>query len=109
MDETPDEQRAADNGPLPPDLRFLKGLVTVLTLVMIAGVIAIVALLVIRLNAAPPAPIVIDPGDFALPTGVSVTGIGTVGRRVVIVGDDGIIRVHDADTGEAVETFTLAE
>ena len=35
---------------LPPGLRFLRQLVTVLTVVMIVGVVLIAALLVIRLN-----------------------------------------------------------
>jgi hypothetical protein len=39
---------------LPPDLRFLKRLVTTLTVVMIGGVLTIVALLVIRLQTPPP-------------------------------------------------------
>ncbi|HHX89647.1 MAG TPA: hypothetical protein GX700_07725, partial [Paracoccus sp.] len=38
-------------GPLPPDLRFLKLLVTTLAGVMILGLVTIVALLVIRLTA----------------------------------------------------------
>ena len=44
---------------LPPELRFLKRLVTTLTVVMIGGVLTIVALLVIRLQT--------PPADLALP------------------------------------------
>jgi uncharacterized integral membrane protein len=91
---------------LPASLRFLKGLVTVLTAVMILGVIAIVGLLVIRLNADP-APIVIAPGDFALPQGVSVVGISVIGDQSVIVGDDGVIRVYDSQSRALVQEFRI--
>jgi hypothetical protein len=84
-----------EDGALPANLRFLKTLVTVLTAVMILGVLAIVALLVIRLNAEP-ARVVIDPGAFALPEGVGTVGISVIDGRTVITGDDGVIRVYDS-------------
>jgi hypothetical protein len=51
--------------PEPANLRFLRRLVTVLTAVMIAGVLVIIVLIVIRLSNRPPElPDVIDlPGD----------------------------------------------
>ncbi len=104
MNEAPKDGDGTD---LPRDLRFLKGLVTVLTAVMIGGVIAIVTLLVIRLNADPPAPVMVDPGMFTLPQGVAATGISIVRGRTVIVGDDGVIRVYDSDNRALLEEFDL--
>jgi hypothetical protein len=104
MDEAPED---GDEAQLPRDLRFLKGLVTVLTAVMIGGVIAIVTLLVIRLNADPPAPVVVDPGLFPLPDGVTATGISIVDGRTVIVGGDGVIRVYDSDSRALLDEIDL--
>lgn len=50
---------------LPPGLRFLRQLVTVLTVVMIVGVVLIAALLVIRLNQ----PTLAIPDQIILPAG----------------------------------------
>ena len=50
---------------LPPGLRFLRQLVTVLTVVMIVGVVLIAALLVIRLNQ----PALAIPDQITLPAG----------------------------------------
>jgi uncharacterized integral membrane protein len=74
MGQSPEEDETTA---LPRDLRFLKTLVTVLTVVMIAGVITITALLVIRLNGGA-APVTIAPGDFEIPAGVGVLGISVV-------------------------------
>lgn len=84
-------------GDLPPHLKRLRLLVTILTLTMIAGVITISAVLVIRLNADT-RPVLIAPGDFALPEGVGLVGISVVHGRTVIVGDDGVIRVFDSES-----------
>ncbi len=93
---------------LPANLRFLKGLVTVLTAVMILGVLTIVALLVIRLNAGP-AQLVIDPGAYTLPQGVGAVGISVIEGRTVIVGDDGVIRVYDAPGGAPVQEVVIGD
>lgn len=79
---------------------------TVLTAVMILGVLTIVALLVIRLNA-PPAPVFIAPGDFTLPAGVGVVGLSVIDGHSVIVGDDGVIRVYDSATRRMVQEFRI--
>lgn len=95
-----------DSPVLPANLRFLKGLVTALTAVMILGVITIVALLVIRLNAAP-APVLVSPGDFALPEGVGAVGISVIDGHTVIVGDDRVIRVYDRAGGAVLQEFEI--
>ncbi len=91
--QAPVEDEAAA---LPRDLRFLTTLVTVLTAVMIAGVITITSLLVIRLNGSGGS-VTIAPGDFELPDDVGVLGISVVDGQTVIVGDDGVIRVYDTE------------
>ncbi len=103
MNEAPEDE---DGAALPRDLRFLKGLVTVLTVAMIAGVITIAALLVIRLNAEGAA-VVLDPGMFAVPEDVGVVGISVVDGLTVIVGDDGRIRVYDSESRERIREIEL--
>lgn len=105
MGQAPEEENAAA---LPRDLRFLKTLVTVLTVAMIAGVITITALLVIRLNSAPQ-PLMIAPGDYAPPAGVGIVGFSVIDGRAVVIGDDGVIRVHDRASGAVLQTFDLGE
>ena len=81
---------------------------TVLTVVMIAGVITITGLLVIRLNDSGAGAVrLIAPEAFALPDGVGVLGISVVDGRTVVVGDDGVIRVFDSDGGAEVATFPV--
>lgn len=59
-------------GPMPADLRFLKRLVTALTIVMIAGLVIIIALLVTRLTMVPQtAPTPALPDRIALPPGTA--------------------------------------
>lgn len=96
------EDLSEDNGPLPPNLRFLRVLVTVLTAVMILGVITIVALLVIRLGDTA-RPILVHPEFFAIPEGVNTVGYSIVNGYTVIIGDDGVIRVFASDTRELVD------
>jgi hypothetical protein len=89
--------------PLAPDearrLRWLARLVTVLTAVMIAGVLVIVALLVIRLNR-PPAQVAL-PAEISLPRGaapLAVTAgpgwylVVTRDERLFLFGGDGTLR-----------------
>jgi hypothetical protein len=84
--------------PLPPDLRFLKRLVTVLTVVMIGGVLAIVALLVIRLQT-PPATLSL-PQSITLPDGARALAFtqGAGWYAVVTEGDE--ILIFDRASGE---------
>ncbi|WP_341862306.1 DUF6476 family protein [Gymnodinialimonas sp. 57CJ19] len=97
-----------EDGPLPPNLRFLRMLVTVLTAVMILGVITIVALLVIRLGDNGQ-PILVHPEVFDIPEGVNTLGYSVVDGYTVIVGDDQVIRVFASDTRELVEQLDLAQ
>jgi hypothetical protein len=67
-----------DPATLPPELRFLKWLVTALAGTMIIGLITIVTLFVIRLpKAAAPNPAL--PGTLEMPEGLSAEAV-TMGR-----------------------------
>ena len=87
-------------GPLPPSLRFLKTLVTALTLSMIGGVIAITVLLVTRLpGAGPTLPVL--PDAITLPAGetaMAVTfgkgwiAVVTESEKILILAPDGSLR-----------------
>jgi hypothetical protein len=87
---------------LPPGLRFLKGLVIVLTVTMIVGVITIVALLVTRLNAPPPLP-----DRISLPDGAVAAAV-TVGQDWygVVTTDDRIL-IFDRLTGALRQTVII--
>lgn len=84
-------------GPTPGELRFLRRLVTTLAAVMIAGLVVIVALLVIRLG---PQPRPILPESIALPDGARATAF-TQGHdwiAVVTEGDEILIYSRDGTT-----------
>jgi hypothetical protein len=86
---------------LPSDLRFLKLLVMVLAGTMIAGLITIIALLVIRIGAAPARPVL--PEDIALPPGIGARAITTGTGWIGIVTDAGDeILIYDA-TGKTLK------
>jgi hypothetical protein len=79
-------------------LKLLRWLVTVLTLVMIAGFVVLIALLVTRFPAAPPAELAL-PETLALPEGARPAAF-TRGRGwVAIVTEDDRILIYDAETG----------
>ncbi|WP_136685919.1 DUF6476 family protein [Falsirhodobacter xinxiangensis] len=98
MDQAPQE--------LPPGLRLLKGLVTVLTVAMIAGVIAVVWLLVTQLpramRAGPELPETISLPDGAtaqaITFGQGFVAVVTDDRRILIFAPDGTLRQEVAIT-----------
>jgi len=75
---------------LPPSLRFLKHLVTVLMITMIVGVITVVGLLVTRMPQVVAAPAL--PSSLTLPAGVQARAVtmGT-GWIAVVTSDDHIL------------------
>ncbi|MFN3955381.1 MAG: DUF6476 family protein [Pararhodobacter sp.] len=83
--------------PTPPDLRFLKLLVSSLAGVMIIGLVTIVALLVIRLGAAP-APLAL-PANIALPEGARMQAVTLAPDWVAVVTEDGEILLYDRISG----------
>ncbi|MDR0808370.1 MAG: DUF6476 family protein [Gemmobacter sp.] len=72
---------------LPPGLRWLKGLVMVLTVTLILGVITIVGLLVTRMPR--PAPPPDFPANLALPEGARPEAITRGAGWIGIVSTDG--------------------
>ena len=81
-------------------MRYLKRLVTTLTVVMIAGVVAIVGLLVIRLGAPPPA-LPALPETVVLPAGAQPAAVTFARDWLVVVTEAGEILLYDRAGGGA--------
>lgn len=91
----------------PANLRFLRRLVTVLTAVMIGGLLVIVALLVIRFSSdRSPAPLVL-PDSITLPGGTTAQAF-TIGGDwyAVVTGDDRIL-IYDRSNGTLRKAISL--
>ncbi|AOZ71075.1 hypothetical protein LPB142_13240 [Rhodobacter xanthinilyticus] len=84
----------SDPPPL-PEVRFLKLLVTALAVTMIAGLITIVALLVIRLPAQGRAPAL--PAAITLPEGVTALSVSFAEGRVVVLGQGGEVLLYSPE------------
>ena len=76
---------------LPPGLRFLRQLVTVLTVVMIVGVVLIAALLVIRLNQ----PALAIPDQITLPPRTTAISYTQTQDCFAVVTDENKILIFD--------------
>jgi hypothetical protein len=75
-------------------VRYLKTLVTALTVTMIVGFIVLIAVVVMRFNATTTAPL---PDSIALPADTSATAITRGPDWLAIVTDDGRILIYDLD------------
>ena len=82
---------------LPPDLRFIKRLVVVLTSVMIVGLIVLIGLLVTRLGMAP-APLSL-PDQITLPEGAQAEAVTLASRWVVVMTRADEILLFDRASG----------
>ncbi len=85
---------------LPASLKFLKVLVTILTGVMILGVVVIISLLVTRLTQSPTS--IALPDQITLPDGQTATAYtrGSDWYAVVTTSEDGeTIVIYDIDSG----------
>jgi len=87
-------ETSSDNGSLPPQLIFLKRLVTALGVVMIVGFLVLIAALVIRLNADP-LPL---PERITLPEGVTATSFTQGADWFAVVTSDNRILIYDRTT-----------
>ena len=87
-------ETSSDNGSLPPQLIFLKRLVTALGVVMIAGFLVLIAALVIRLNSDP-LPL---PDRITLPEGVTATAFTQGPDWFAVVTSDNRILIYDRTT-----------
>ncbi|MEL7164107.1 MAG: DUF6476 family protein [Pseudomonadota bacterium] len=81
--------------PDPANLVFLRRLVTALTAIMIVGVVAVVSLLVIRLQAHPP----VLPEQIVLPDGVAARAVTIGVDWYAVVTDDDRILIFDRLSG----------
>ncbi len=88
-----------DDPPLgPADARtigYLKTLVTVLTVTMIAGVLTIIVLLVIRLQS--PAPLPALPDTITLPDGAAPVALTFADGWIAVTTEDGRLMVYRRD------------
>ncbi|MFW8634349.1 DUF6476 family protein [Cribrihabitans pelagius] len=89
----------------PPQIRFLRRLVTTLTVVMIGGLLVVIALLVIRLSGEDLA----LPAEIALPEGVTAEAV-TLGRGwIAVVSGDGRILIFDRETGALKQEVEISD
>ena len=89
----------------PANLRFLRRMVTVLTVIMIGGVVTVVSLLVIRLNEAPaPLPL---PQQITLPDGATATAFTVGSDWFGVVTENNEILIYDQATGALRQTIVL--
>jgi Flp pilus assembly protein protease CpaA len=99
MTETP-----LDEPELPPSLRLLKRLVTVLTVTMIVGVITVVGLLVTRMpqfNAQPDLP-----ATLTLPDGAMASAVTMGTGWIAVVTTDNRIMIFDK-LGQLLQVVTI--
>ena len=91
------------NPPEPANLRFLRRLVTTLTATMILGLIAIFAVLVIRLQTTSP----MFPEITALPADTDVISISRTTKELVVIDQARKIYVLSLDGKTIVQEFEL--
>lgn len=92
-----------DAAPEPANLRFLRRLVTVLTATMIAGVLLIIALIVMRFQAVPP----VLPETLDLPDEAKAISFTQGPDWYAVVTDRDEILVFDRVTGRLTQRVTL--
>jgi len=101
MDDAPISATDARN------LRFLRVLVTVLTVTMIVGLLTIVVLLVIRFSA-PPAELSFQlPETITLPKGTHPTAITRGSNWFAVVTSNDQILIFDATSGKLRQTVQI--
>ncbi|WP_109467452.1 DUF6476 family protein [Albibacillus kandeliae] len=95
----------SEQSPLPANLRFLRVLVTVLTAVMICGLLVIVALFVIRFTQTAP----VVPETITLPDGVRAEAFTmTPGWYAVVTEGGSRLLIFDRATGRLRQTVEIA-
>ncbi|KAE9627869.1 DUF6476 family protein [Parasedimentitalea maritima] len=87
----------------PPQLKFLRRLVTTLTAVMIGGLVVVISLLVIRLSDKD----VTLPDSITLPDGTTPTAVTFGNGWIAVVSDRNQILILDADSGDLRQTITI--
>jgi hypothetical protein len=89
--------------PEPPNLRFLRRLVTVLTATMIGGVLLIIALIVMRFYDVPP-PL---PDTITLPGGAAAISFTQGPNWYAVVTDQSQILIFDRVTGRLSQSIDI--
>lgn len=87
----------------PANLRFLRRMVTVLTAVMILGVVVVIGLLVTRLSRNTP----VLPSEIALPNGAKATAFTQAADWYAVVTDKNEILIFDRMTGALRQTVMV--
>lgn len=96
MDDTPEPVE-------PANLRFLRQLITVLTVVMIGGLVVVVGLLVTRFYSSGPE----MPDSIELPDGTKATAFTRGDAWYAVVTADNEILIFDAMTGQLKQTIEI--
>lgn len=96
MDDTPEPVE-------PANLRFLRQLITVLTVVMIGGLVVVVGLLVTRFYSSGPE----MPESIELPDGTKATAFTRGDTWYAVVTADNQILIFDAMTGQLKQTIDI--
>ncbi len=89
----------------PPQLKFLRRLVTTLTVVMIGGLVVVITLLVIRLSDDGPR----FPNEITLPNGVTAEAVTFGNGWVAVVTEDQRILILDPDTSALRQEIDLKQ
>ncbi len=92
-----------DDLPEASSLRFLRRLVTVLTVVMLCGVVIVIALLVTRLTRETP----FLPTEIDLPRGATAKAFTQGGDWYAVVTDRDQILIYDRLTGQLRQTVAI--
>ncbi|GAA6196449.1 hypothetical protein NBRC116598_18930 [Pseudophaeobacter arcticus] len=87
----------------PPQLKFLRRLVTTLTVVMIGGLVLVVSLLVIRLSADSPT----LPSKITLPVGTTARAVTFGSGWIAVVTTDDQILILDPDSQAVRQTIDI--
>lgn len=101
MNEIPTSQTEVKN------LRFLRILVTTLTVTMIFGVLAIVALLVIRFTQEPQT--IALPDEILLPDGATAYAFTRGPDWYAVVTSENLILIYDAQTNTLMKTLSVKD
>ncbi|MEH6521722.1 DUF6476 family protein [Sulfitobacter sp.] len=87
----------------PANLRFLRRMVTVLTAVMILGVVVVIGLLVTRLSRNTP----VLPSEITLPKGAKAAAFTQAADWYAVVTDQNEILIFDRMTGALRQTVVV--
>lgn len=92
----------------PAQLKFLRRLVTTLTVIMVGGVLVVIALLVIRLSADP-APALSSqlPAAIELPAGQAAQAVTFGPDWIAVVTDQEQILIYDSATGALRQSLQI--